>query len=88
VHLVSLYFLTSRGIDYGRGEVRSVSINYAYNYYLLPVTIVRRLLILTLLIESLIKDSFSLSNNPNYKSLLVYIIGVLKENVKFLNFFS
>ena len=28
------------------------------------------------------------SNNPNYKSLLVYIIGVLRENVKFLNFSS
>jgi hypothetical protein len=88
VHLVGLYFLTGRGIDYRRGEVRSVSTNCAYNCYLLPVTIVRRLLILTLLVESLIKDSFSLSNNPNYESLLVYIVGVLRENVKFLDFFS
>jgi hypothetical protein len=88
MHLVSLYFLTSCGIDYSRGEVRSISINCAYNYYLLPITIIRRLLILTLLIERLIKDSFSLSNNPNYKSLLIYIIGILRENIKFLNFFS
>ena len=69
VHPVSLYIVTVGGVDYCRGEVASVGTNRAYNCYLLPVSIIRYLLILSLLIEYLIKYSFSLPNDPDHESL-------------------
>ena len=88
MHPIGLYFLTDGGIDHCRGEVRSIGTNRAYNRHPLPVSIVKRLLISTLLVESLIEDSFSLSNDPNHESLLVHIVGVLREDVKFRDFLS
>ena len=78
VHPVSLYVITVSGVDHCRGEVASVGTNRAYNCHPLPVSIVRRLLISTLLVEYLIKYSFSLPNNPDHKSLLVHIVGILR----------
>ena len=75
---IGLYFLTGSRVDHRRGEVRSVGTNRAYNRHPLPVSIVRRLLISTLLVEYLIKYSFSLPNNPDHKSLLVHIVGILR----------
>ena len=79
VYPIGLYVVTVGGVDHrGGGEVASVSTNRAYNRHPLPVSIVRRLLISTLLVEYLIKYSFSLPNNPDHKSLLVHIVGILR----------
>ena len=88
MYLISLYLLTSCREDYSRGEGSTISINTPYNSYLFPISIVTSLFKASLLIEYLIKYSFSLPNSPNYKSLLVYIIGIFKKHVKFLNFLS
>jgi hypothetical protein len=88
MHLVSLYFLSLRREDYRRGEVASVSTNRCYYRYLLPAGIVRRLLILSLFVEHLIKYSFSFPNYPKHKSLLVHIVGIPGQHLEFPDFLS
>ena len=76
MHLISLYFLTVSGVDYRGGEGASISTNRTYYCHPLPVSIVRRLLILIVLVQLLIKYSFSLPNYPKHKSLLIYVVGI------------
>jgi hypothetical protein len=61
---------------YRRGEGASVGTNTAYNRHSLPVSIVRCLLVSSLLVEYLIKYSFSLPDDPDHKSLLVHVVGI------------
>ena len=85
VHPVGLYVVTVGGVDLCKGEVASFSTNRAYNCHPLPVSIMRCLLVLSLLVEYLIKCSFSLPNDPDHESLLVHIVGISGQNVKFLD---